>query len=124
MEELEEKCKKLPLPDHVQKIVDRELKRVQKMNPAQAEYTVSLTYLDWITALPWSSSPPVSIDLKAAREQLDKDHYGLDKVKKRIIEYLAVNKLKQDLRGPIICLVGPPGVGKVPFRLVSFNMFH
>ena len=82
------------------------------MNPASAEYTVSSTYLDWITALPWNESTPDNLDIKKAREVLDEDHYGLAKAKKRIIEYLSVRKLKPDSKGPILCFVGPPGTGK------------
>jgi ATP-dependent Lon protease len=82
------------------------------MNPASAEYTVSSTYLDWITALPWNESTTDNLDIKKARDVLDEDHYGLAKAKKRIIEYLSVRKLKPDSKGPILCFVGPPGTGK------------
>ena len=82
------------------------------MHPSSAEYTVSSTYLDWITALPWNESTTDNLDIKKARDVLDEDHYGLAKAKKRIIEYLAVRKLKPDSKGPILCFVGPPGTGK------------
>jgi len=82
------------------------------MHPSSAEYTVASTYLDWITALPWNESTTDNLDIKKARNVLDEDHYGLAKAKKRIIEYLAVRKLKPDSKGPILCFVGPPGTGK------------
>ncbi len=111
-EELREKLKKLPLTEEVRKETDRELKRLSKMNPDSAEYTVARTYLDWIADLPWDTRTEDNLDLKQAAAVLDEDHYGLEKVKKRILEFLAVRKLKPDTRGPIQCLVGPPGVGK------------
>ena len=79
---------------------------------ASSEYTVARTYLDWIADLPWAKLSEDNLDIENARQTLDKDHYGIKKVKKRILEYLAVRKLKNDMRGPILCLVGPPGVGK------------
>ncbi|MGB6377783.1 MAG: endopeptidase La, partial [Syntrophobacteria bacterium] len=90
----------------------KELDRLSRMPPAAAEYTVSRTYLDWLLELPWEVSTEDNLDITAAQETLDADHYDLEKVKKRIIEYLAVRKLKQDMKGPILCFVGPPGVGK------------
>ncbi len=89
------------------------------MNPASAEYTVSSTYLDWITALPWNESTPDNLDIKKAREVLDEDHYGLAKAKKRIIEYLSVRKLKPDSKGPILCFVGPPARAKLLWDILS-----
>ena len=86
--------------------------RLEKLPPASAEYGVIRTYLDWILALPWSETTEDNLDLERAREILDDDHYDLEKVKERILEYLAVSKLKNDLSGPILCFVGPPGVGK------------
>ena len=82
------------------------------MHPAAAEYTVSRTYLDWLLELPWSLHTDDNLDILQAQQVLDEDHYDLEKVKKRIIEYLAVRQLKKDMKGPILCFVGPPGVGK------------
>ncbi|MGA8281711.1 MAG: LON peptidase substrate-binding domain-containing protein, partial [Desulfobacterales bacterium] len=100
------------LPDEARKEAERELKRLSKMHPSSAEYTVSTTYLDWLTTLPWKTSTTDNLDIKKARKILDDEHYGLEKPKKRIIEYLAVRKLKPDSKGPILCFVGPPGTGK------------
>ncbi len=99
-------------PEEVKKTAEKELDRLQRMHPSSAEYTVARTYLDWLLDLPWSKSTSDNLDIKAAEKSLEKDHYGLDKVKKRILEYLAVRKLKNDMRGPILCFIGPPGVGK------------
>ena len=82
------------------------------MQPSQAEYTVARTYLDWLSDLPWQKSTKDNLDLANAKKELDSDHYGLERIKKRIIEYLAVRKLKDDMKGPILCFLGPPGVGK------------
>src|SRR5207247_107696 len=90
----------------------RELSRLEKLPSAAAEYGVIRTYLEWILSLPWNQTTPDNLDLDEARRILDEDHFDLDKVKERIIEYLAVSKLKNDLTGPILCFVGPPGVGK------------
>jgi ATP-dependent Lon protease len=90
----------------------RELERLAQMHPSSAEYTVSRTYLDWLIALPWSKATKDMLDIARARQILDEDHYNLEKVKERVLEYLAVLKLKKDMKGPILCLVGPPGVGK------------
>ncbi|MBN1473352.1 MAG: endopeptidase La [Syntrophaceae bacterium] len=111
-EEYRKKIEEKKVPEEAKKEALRELERLSRMNPASAEYTVSSTYLDWITALPWNESTPDNLDIKKAREVLDEDHYGLEKAKKRIIEYLAVRKLKPDSKGPILCFVGPPGTGK------------
>jgi ATP-dependent Lon protease len=100
------------LPDEARKEAERELKRLSKMHPSSAEYTVSTTYLDWLTTLPWNTSTTDNLDIKKARKILDDEHYGLEKPKKRIIEYLAVRKLKPDSKGPILCFAGPPGTGK------------
>ncbi len=113
--EIEEYSKKVAdkkLPPEAAKEAKRELERLARMHPSSAEYTVASTYLDWITALPWDEGTPDNLDIKKARKILDEDHYGLSKAKKRIIEYLAVRKLKPDSKGPILCLVGPPGTGK------------
>jgi len=100
------------LPEEAKKEADREVNRLSRMHPSSAEYTVASTYLDWLTALPWHEITPDNLDIKKARKILDDDHFGLDKAKKRIIEYLAVRKLKPDSRGPILCFAGPPGTGK------------
>jgi len=100
------------LPDEARKEAERELNRLSRMHPSSAEYTVASTYLDWLTALPWHDSTPDNLDIKKARKVLDEDHFGLEKAKTRIIEYLAVRKLKPDSKGPILCFVGPPGTGK------------
>lgn len=110
--ELEERLAKAELPEDVQKIANKELKRLRSIQQGSPEYTVSRTYLEWFADLPWGTVTEDNLDLKHAQEVLDSEHYGLQKVKRRLIEFLAVSKLKQDMRGPILCLVGPPGVGK------------
>ena len=100
------------LPEEVRREVNRELSRLAAINPASPEYAIIRTRLDWIQNLPWADPPPDTIDLEQARTVLDADHYGLDRIKDRIIDYLAVTKLRGGIRGPILCLVGPPGVGK------------
>lgn len=111
-EEYRKKIDAKNLPEEAKKEANRELERLSRMHPSSAEYTVASTYLDWITALPWNESTQDNLDIKKARKILDEDHYGLAKAKKRIIEYLAVRKLKPDSKGPILCFVGPPGTGK------------
>jgi ATP-dependent Lon protease len=110
--ELREKIEKAGMPEEAKKEALRELDRLAKMSPAAAEYTVTRTYLDWLVALPWSKRSEAEIDIHRAKEVLDNDHYDLEKVKERILEYLAVRKMKPDIKGPILCFVGPPGVGK------------
>jgi ATP-dependent Lon protease len=110
--ELREKIEAAKLPEHAQKAADRELSRLEKLPPAAAEHGVIRTYLEWLTELPWSAETEDNLDIPHAREVLDADHYDLEKVKDRILEYLAVRKLKPDSPGPILCFVGPPGVGK------------
>src|SRR6202035_1974033 len=94
------------------KETDRELQRLERRQPAMAEYGVVRGYLEWIAALPWNTSTEDNLDLAHAREVLDADHYDIEQVKDRILEFLAVRKLKPDARGSIMCFVGPPGVGK------------
>ncbi|MEE9504810.1 MAG: endopeptidase La [Thermodesulfobacteriota bacterium] len=110
--ELKEKIEKSKMPKEVNGVAQKELDRLSKMPPAAAEYTVSRTYLDWLIELPWSVATEDNLDIDEAQKVLDEDHYGLEKVKKRILEYLAVRKLKADMKGPILCFVGPPGTGK------------
>jgi ATP-dependent Lon protease len=110
--ELRTKIEAAGMPADVKKAADRELDRLSKVPQASPEYSVIRTYLDWLVTLPWNSETADHIDIKAARVILDEDHYDLDKIKDRIIEYLAVGKLKKRLTGPILCFVGPPGVGK------------
>ncbi len=110
--ELKKRIEDGNFPEEVKKTAEKELDRLQRMHPSSAEYTVARTYLDWLLDVPWSVSTEDNLNIKAAEKSLEKDHYGLEKVKKRILEYLAVRKLKNDMRGPILCFVGPPGVGK------------
>src|SRR3954452_12296616 len=112
LNELRERFATLELPEEVQKSVDRELSRLEKIPSAAAEHGAIRTYLDWLVSLPWNQVTEDNLDLAHAREILDEDHYDLEKVKNRILEHLAVGKLKNDLSGPILCFVGPPGVGK------------
>ncbi|HHV97923.1 MAG TPA: endopeptidase La [Clostridiaceae bacterium] len=112
VEEYRQKMKNINFPEEVKQKIDKELNRMSKMHPASAEVGVIRTYLDWLFDLPWDKKTEEIIDLKRAEKILNEDHYGLEKVKERILEYLAIRKLKNDLKGPIICLVGPPGVGK------------
>jgi ATP-dependent Lon protease len=112
VEEYRTKIHERGLPEEAVKEAERELDRLSKMHPSSAEYTVASTYLDWLTELPWNETTEDNLDIKKARKVLDDDHYGLDKPKRRIIEYLAVRKLKPDSKGPILCLAGPPGTGK------------
>jgi ATP-dependent Lon protease len=110
--ELRNQLAELELPEEVRKQVDRELSRLERMTPAMAEYGVIRGYLEWIAALPWDKSTEDNLDLGHAREVLDTDHYDIEQVKDRILEFLAVRRLKPDARGSILCFVGPPGVGK------------
>jgi ATP-dependent Lon protease len=110
--ELGEAIAKAEMPKEVDEQARRELRRLQRMPEAAAEYGMIRTYLDWLIELPWKLPPEEPIDLKEARRILDEDHYGLDKIKRRIVEYLAVRKLAPEGKAPILCFVGPPGVGK------------
>ncbi len=110
--ELEKKAKTKKWSKDVAEIFDKELKKLQRMNPQAAEYSIQVNYLEMLADLPWGEYTKDNLDLDHAQKVLDQDHFGLDKIKERIIEYLAVIKLKNDLKSPILCLVGPPGVGK------------
>ena len=112
IEEFEKKIKAALMPAHAEQTARKELDRLSHMTPSSAEYTVTRTYLDWLVTLPWSISTKDVLDLRKAKKILDDDHYNLEKVKDRILEYLAVRKLKSEVKGPILCFVGPPGVGK------------
>jgi ATP-dependent Lon protease len=110
--ELRERIDQARLAPTAREVALKELDRLEKMHPSASEYTVSRTYLDWLISLPWTQATEDSLDVKAARGVLDADHYDLADPKERILEYLAVRRLKQDMKGPILCFVGPPGVGK------------
>ncbi|HYA76165.1 MAG TPA: endopeptidase La [Burkholderiaceae bacterium] len=112
VEELKKAIENAGLPDEVLKHAQRDLKRLQRMGDGGAEYSMLRTYLEWLTELPWKAQPQQPIDLAQARSVLDEDHFGLDKIKRRILEYLAVRKLNPEGKSPILCFVGPPGVGK------------
>ena len=112
MEEMRERAKSKKWGKTVQEVFDKEMDRLGRINPAAAEYSVTMNYLDLLLELPWEDMTDDNYDLKRAQKILNKDHFGLEKVKTRILEYLAVIKLKKDMRSPIMCLVGPPGVGK------------
>jgi len=112
IEDYKAKIEEKNLPEEARKEAERELNRLSRMHPSSAEYTVASTYLDWLTSLPWHDSTEDNMDINKARKILDQDHFGLNKAKQRIIEYLAVRKLKPESKGPILCFVGPPGTGK------------
>ncbi len=111
-DEFEQRIQEAKMPEAAEQAARKELDRLSRMNPASAEYTVSRTYLEWLVDIPWQKSTKDVLDIKKAKKILDEDHYDLEKVKDRILEYLAVRKLKSDVKGPILCFVGPPGVGK------------
>ncbi len=112
LNELRQRIEEAGLPEEAQKAAERELSRLEKLPPVAAEYGVIRTYLEWLVDLPWSKETEDNLDISHAREVLDEDHYDLEEVKDRILEYLAVRKLNPDSPGPILCFVGPPGVGK------------
>ena len=112
LKELEEQIEEVGLSPEAKKQAERELNRLSKMHPSSAEYTVARTYLDWLLNLPWKAGTDDMLEIDKAKQILDEDHYDLEKVKDRILEYLAVRKLKADMKGSILCFVGPPGVGK------------
>lgn len=112
LQELALKLDETEMPQEARKAAEKELERLGRMSPASAEYTVSRNYLDWLLEVPWSLSTPDNLDVRQAAGILDEDHFDLEKVKRRILEYLAVLQLKKEMKGPILCFVGPPGVGK------------
>jgi ATP-dependent Lon protease len=112
IKELREKIKEAKMPEKAAKEAEKQLRRLERMHPDAAEASMTRTYIEWLAELPWSKSTKDNLDLKAAQKVLEEDHYDLEKVKERIIEYLAVRKLKEKMKGPILCFVGPPGVGK------------
>src|SRR5260370_680310 len=112
LDDFREKVVNAKMPPETEKVAMKQLERLKVMQPSSAEYTVTRTYLEWLVELPWAISTDDKLDIQGARDILNADHYDLEKVKKRILEYLAVRKLKSDKKGPILCLVGPPGVGK------------
>ncbi len=112
IEELRQKITEAKMPERIEQVAFKELDRLSKIPPQAAEYTVARTYIDWLIAVPWNKSTEDNLDIKRAKRILDEDHYDLQKVKERVLEYLAVKKLKPDSRGSILCFIGPPGVGK------------
>ena len=112
IDELRDKIAQAGLSEAARETAEKELDRLQKMSPGAAEYTVSKTYLDWILELPWEKATEDNLDIDAAEKVLNKDHYDLERVKERILEFLSVKKLKQTMKGSILCFAGPPGVGK------------
>lgn len=109
---LERRIKAAEMPEQARKVAMKELTRLKKMPPHMPEHAMTRNYLELMTDLPWSKASPELLDIKKSRFDLDSDHYGLDKLKQRVLEYLAVRQLKNSLKGPILCFVGPPGVGK------------
>jgi ATP-dependent Lon protease len=112
VEEFQKKIAEAKMPEEAEKVARKQLDRLKSMQPSSAEYTVTRTYLEWLTDLPWSITTEDQLDIGVVREVLNEDHYDLEKVKKRILEYMAVLKLNASKKGPILCLLGPPGVGK------------
>jgi ATP-dependent Lon protease len=110
--ELKEKIESAGMPDETKKDALKELARLARMNPAAADYSLTRNYVEWLAVLPWGKSSSGEVDIRKAKDFLDEDHYGLKKVKDRILDYLSVRRLKPDMKGPILCFVGPPGVGK------------
>ncbi len=110
--ELHERLEEAQMTEEAREAAETELDRLEKMNPAAAEYTVARTYVEWLLDVPWLQGSETRIDIEEAQEVLDEDHYDLEDVKDRIVEYLAVRKLRPEIKGPILCFVGPPGVGK------------
>jgi len=112
IKEIREKIERAKMPEEVEREVNKQLQRLEQMHPDATEASMVRTYIDWLVETPWSISTTDNLDIKKARQVLDKDHYDLEKVKERILEFLGVHKLKKQMKGPILCFVGPPGVGK------------
>jgi ATP-dependent Lon protease len=112
MNEVRKQIEKAKMPPEVKREADKQLRRLEQMHPESSEASLVRTYLDWLVDLPWSKKTRDNLNIKKAKQVLDEDHYNLEKIKERILEYLAVNKLRKKLKGPILCFVGPPGVGK------------
>ena len=112
MNEVRKQIEKAKMPPEVKREADKQLRRLEQMHPESSEASLVRTYLDWLVDLPWSKKTKDNLNIKKAKQVLDEDHYNLEKIKERILEYLAVNKLRKKLKGPILCFVGPPGVGK------------
>jgi ATP-dependent Lon protease len=112
VEDLTRRISEASMPEEIDKVARQEVDRLARMSPAAAEYNVVRTYVDWLLDVPWGKCTEDNLDIPAAAEVLDEDHYDLEKIKKRILEYLAVRRLKPDMKGPILCFMGPPGVGK------------
>jgi ATP-dependent Lon protease len=112
LNELKKQIEKGKMPTEVKREAEKQLKRLEQMHPESSEASLVRTYMDWIVDLPWSKQTKDNLNIQTAKKVLDEDHYDLEKVKERILEYLAVNKLKKKLKGPVLCFVGPPGVGK------------
>jgi len=112
IEELRQKIEEARMPEEAKGVAEKELSRLSQMHPSAAEYTVARTYLDWLIAVPWDKQTEDQLEIGHAKAILDRDHYGLEKVKERVLEYLSVRKLKPDTKSPILCFVGPPGTGK------------
>ncbi len=117
IDDLQERLNKARLPEDARKVADKELRRLGTIQPSSPEHTVIRTYLEWFADLPWERTTVDNLDISNARKVLDKRHYSLEKIKKRILEYLAVSKLCNEMKGPILCLVGPPGVGKTSLAM-------
>ena len=117
IDDLQDRLTRARLPENVQKVADKELRRLRNIQPSSPEHTVIRNYLEWLSDLPWQRETMDNLDIENARRILDERHYDLEKIKKRILEYLAVSKLRNEMKGPILCLVGPPGVGKTSLAM-------
>src|SRR5207253_8920011 len=117
LSELKKQIEKAKMPTEAKREADKQLRRLEQMHPESSEASLVRTYLDWLVDLPWSKKTKDNLNIKKAKQVLDEDHYNLEKIKERILEYLAVNKLRRKIKGPILCFVGPPGVGKTSLGL-------